>query len=60
MTKRERLQDFAGNGEKAQGTFSDAEMRRRQDAIRRHMADVGIDAALFTSYHNITYYADFL
>lgn len=60
MRERERLQNYSGNGEKARPTFSPAEMRRRQDAIRRHMADSGIDAALFTSYHNINYYADFL
>ena len=60
MTERERLQNFVGNGDKARGTFSDAEMDRRLDAIRRHMADNDVDAALFTSYHNINYYADFL
>ena len=60
MTGRERLQDFAGNGDKAKGTFSAGEMRRRLDAIRRHMADNNVDAALFTSYHNINYYADFM
>jgi creatinase len=35
-------------------------MQRRQDAIRAHMAEAGVDAALFTSYHNINYYADFI
>lgn len=60
MTQRERLQDFTGNGPKAAPTFSAAEMSRRQQAIRAHMASAGIDAALFTSYHNINYYADFL
>ncbi|WP_366555139.1 aminopeptidase P family protein [Aquibaculum sediminis] len=58
--ERERFQDYRGNGEKAQPTFSAAEMQRRQDAIRQHMAEAGIDAALFTSYHNINYYSDFL
>ncbi len=60
MTERERLQNFAGNGDKAKGTFSAGEMRRRLDAIRRHMIDNDVDAALFTSYHNINYYADFM
>ena len=60
MSARERLQTYVGNGEKAKGTFSDAEMQRRLDAIRAHMAQDGIDAALFTSYHNINYYADFM
>ncbi|WP_323716391.1 aminopeptidase P family protein [Paracoccus aminovorans] len=60
MTERERLQDYVGNGQKAQGTFSDAEMQRRLDDIRKYMAANKIDAALFTSYHNINYYADFM
>lgn len=58
--QRDRLQSFAGNGEKVQPTFSAAEMKRRQDAVRAYMAGAGIDAALFTSYHCINYYADFL
>ncbi len=48
------------NGPHAKPTFSDAEMRRRVDAVRKHMADNDIDGVLFTSYHNINYYADFL
>src|SRR5690606_13277604 len=58
--QRDRLQSFVGNGEKAVPTFSATEMQRRQDAIRAHMAQAGVDAALFTSYHNINYYSDFL
>jgi creatinase len=58
--ERERFQDYRGNGTKAKPTFSAGEMQRRQDAIRAHMAEAGIDATLFTSYHNINYYADFL
>ena len=57
---RERLQDFTGNGPKAVPMFSAAEMERRLGAVRGVMAERGIDAALFTSYHNINYYADFL
>ena len=58
--ERERLQNYVGNGEKAVPTFSDAEMTRRMTAIRGHMAQAGIDAALFTSYHCINYYSDFM
>ena len=48
------------NGGKAKGTFSDAEMTRRLDGLLEHMAEAGMDAALFTSYHSICYYSDFL
>lgn len=58
--ERERLQDYQGNGEKAKPTFSATEMQRRQDGVRRVMAELKIDAALFTSYHNICYLSDFL
>jgi creatinase len=57
---RERFQDYTGNGERAMPTFSASEMQRRVDSVRRHMAGAGVDAALFTSYHNINYYSDFL
>ena len=60
VPERERLVDFTGNGEKVKPTFSAQEMMRRLQAVRKHMADNGIDAALFTSYHNINYYADFM
>lgn len=58
--QRERLQSYIGNGTPVQPTFSPAEMQRRLDAIRKVMATRDIDAALFTSYHNINYYSDFL
>ncbi|PLX38542.1 MAG: creatininase [Hyphomicrobiales bacterium] len=48
------------NGEKEWSPFSDAEMARRQDAMRAHMAANDIDAAVFTSYHGICYYSGFL
>ncbi len=48
------------NGDKVKGTFSAEEMAARQARLRDYMADAGIDAVLFTSYHNINYYADFL
>jgi len=44
--ERERLQNYVGNGDRPTPTFSDAEMQRRLDAIRKVMADQGIDAAL--------------
>lgn len=55
----ERLKDIH-NGERVTGTFSDAEMRRRVSALRAMMAEHGVDAVVFTSYHNINYYSDFL
>ena len=48
------------NGEKVTRTFSDKEMQSRLDRLRAIMADRNIDAVLFTSYHNINYYGDFL
>jgi creatinase len=48
------------NGDKAQATFSAAEMTSRLTKLRAAMAENDIDQALFTSYHNINYYSDFL
>jgi creatinase len=48
------------NGESAKGTFSAAEMTGRLTRLRRQMAQTGMDVALFTSYHSICYYSDFL
>lgn len=48
------------NGEKAVATFSAAEMTRRQDGLRRILADLKLDAAVLTSYHNICYFSDFM
>jgi creatinase len=48
------------NGDKVHPTFSVQEMERRITALRKQMADTGVDAVLFTSYHNINYYSDFL
>ncbi len=55
----ERLKHIR-NGEKVPSTFSAAEMERRLTNLRQQMGDAGLDAVLFTSYHNINYYADFL
>ena len=48
------------NGEKAIPTFSAGEMGARVAKLRRHMAEHSIDAVLFTSIHNINYFADFV
>ncbi len=48
------------NGERLPATFSQAEMDRRLAGVRGHMAEVNLDAVLFTSYHNVNYHADFL
>ncbi len=56
MEQLKRIQ----NGEKVRPTFSPNEMNRRLSALRTHMAEKQIDACLFTSYHNINYFSDFL
>ena len=48
------------NGAPVRGMFSEGEMARRVSALRAQMAHASIDAVLFTSYHCINYYADFL
>jgi creatinase len=48
------------NGERVTGTFSVAEMESRLAKLRKHMARERIGHVLFTSYHNINYYSDFL
>ncbi len=48
------------NGEKVKSTFSLAEYQRRQGLLRQKMAELQIDGVLFSSYHNINYYSDFL
>lgn len=48
------------NGQKAEPTFSAAEMSRRLERLRACMADEGMDAVLFTSFHNINYFTDFM
>jgi creatinase len=54
-----RLQNMH-NGEKAVPTFSAAEMTRRQDGLRKILAELKLDGAILTSYHNICYFSDFL
>ncbi|WP_417604189.1 M24 family metallopeptidase [Oceanimonas baumannii] len=48
------------NGGKVRGMFSEAEMRSRQQKLRQYMASNDVDAVLFTSYHNINYFSDFV
>ncbi len=48
------------NGSKVTPTFSAAEMTRRQQGLRGILADLKLDGAILTSYHNICYYSDFL
>jgi creatinase len=55
----ERLKRIA-NGERVRGTFSEAEMARRQAGLRRILGELDLHAAILTSYHNINYYSDFL
>jgi creatinase len=48
------------NGDKLPSMFSEAEMEARLGRLRAHMANAGIDAALFTSIHNIIYFNHFV
>lgn len=48
------------NGDKAALPFSRAEYDRRLAGLREIMAARGVEAALFTSMHNIAYYSGFL
>ncbi|WP_434725723.1 M24 family metallopeptidase [Mesorhizobium sp. RIZ17] len=54
-----RLQSMH-NGDKVVPTFSADEMGRRQDGLRRILAELKLDGAILTSYHNICYFSDFL
>jgi creatinase len=48
------------NGEKVTPMFSPREMERRLGALRTLLGELDVEAALFTSYHNVNYYGDFL
>ena len=48
------------NGERVRHSFSDAEYANRIAKLRAMMARNNVDSVLFTSYHNINYYSDFL
>ena len=47
-------------GEKVVPTFSKQEMQRRVSKLRAIMAEQNIEACVFTSYHNVNYFSDFL
>ena len=51
---------YIDNGERVRHSFSDAEYANRIGKLRAMMAKKGVDTVLFTSYHNINYYSDFL
>ncbi len=48
------------NGERVQHSFSLDEYGARIARLRSLMATLQVDSVLFTSYHNINYYSDFL
>jgi creatinase len=48
------------NGERVRHSFSEAEYANRIAKLRAMMARNNVDTVLFTSYHNINYYSDFL
>ena len=48
------------NGERGSHTFSKAEYASRISKLRNLMAEQNLSAIVFTSYHNINYYSDFL
>lgn len=58
MTNRPQFYRFH-QGEK-QLQFADAEFESRLTGLRKIMADAGVQAAVFTSMHNIAYYSGFL
>ena len=51
---------YIDNGERVRHSFTDAEYANRIGRLRAMMAKKGVDTTLFTSYHNINYYSDFL
>ncbi len=59
MTDLENIIEIR-NGDAAPSTFPKAEYQRRLADLRAFMAQNDISHALFSSYHNINYYADFL
>lgn len=48
------------NGSKVVATFSQQELNNRLAQLRAHMTTANIDAVVFTSYHNINYFSDFI
>ncbi|MEC8194880.1 MAG: aminopeptidase P family N-terminal domain-containing protein, partial [Pseudomonadota bacterium] len=58
MTARPEFYRFH-NGEKAPLQFAEAEYANRFAGLRTIMAAHGVDAAVFTSMHNVSYYSGF-
>ncbi len=58
MTARPEFYRFH-NGQKAGLQFADAEYAARIEGLRKILAKTGVDAAVFTSMHNISYYSGF-
>ena len=48
------------NGRKGSAAFSREELAARLDRLRAHMARADVDAAIFTSIHNINYFSGFV
>ena len=48
------------NGERAPHTFSGDEYEGRLSRLRNLLVEQNLDSVIFTSYHNINYYSDFL
>ncbi len=48
------------NGQPPKPTFSEQEMSSRLEKLRNYMKDIDIQASVFTSIHNINYFADFV
>ncbi|TNF63487.1 MAG: M24 family metallopeptidase [Rhodobacteraceae bacterium] len=59
MTARPEMYRFH-NGEKVSLPFAAAEYEARLAGLRKAMAEAGVEAAVFTSMHNIAYYSGFL
>jgi creatinase len=51
---------YIDNGERVRHSFTDGEYATRIAKLRAMMARKSVDSVLFTSYHNINYYSDFL
>lgn len=58
MTARPECYRFH-NGEKAPLQFAEAEYANRVAGLRAIMVEHGVDAAVFTSMHNVSYYSGF-
>jgi creatinase len=58
MTSRPEFYRFH-NGEKAPLQFAEAEYANRVTGLRKIMSEHGVDAAVFTSMHNVSYYSGF-